>query len=382
MAKAWKFPVSRSTSPHAGSDAGSIPDFGVVCKGSYTDPTTGEQHNDVLGIRISWEKRWITLAPVATVLGMAFKMYDPDGLLGDKKRHRHHLRPDSHQSRRCGNRPSPFPGRQRVYRTARPGAKMCLSRLIGLSAAWIMPAKAGRCWWNASQWAAAISLPANSVAAGKMSSYTTALYARIRDQFGLPIGKFEGVDEALSRIGMYTYQMEAAQDLALTALDSGEKPSVISAILKYHNTERMRKTLNDAMDIHGGRAVVLGPRNYLAAAYQAIPVAITVEGANILTRSMIIFGQGAIRCHPFVLKEMRAAMDNDAKAFKKAFGGHLHFAFTNAFRSFWLSLTNGAFTSAPQGSKRNRPLLPPNDAPGRKLCAGGRHEHVQPRRQP
>ena len=126
---------------------------------------------------------------------------------------------------------------------------------------------------------------------------------------------------------------------------------MISAILKYHNTERMRKTLNDAMDVHGGRAVVLGPRNYLAAAYQAIPVAITVEGANILTRSMIIFGQGAIRCHPYVLKEMRAAMDNDDKAFNQAFGAHLHFAFTNAFRSVWLSLTNGAFSAAPKGNK-------------------------------
>ena len=350
LAKGLEIPCFALTSPHAGSDAGSIPDFGVVCKGSYTDPTTGEQHNDVLGIRISWEKRWITLAPVATVLGMAFKMYDPDGLLGDKKDIgiTCALIPTNHEGVEIGRRH--FPGGS-VFMNGPTWGKdvfIPLDWIIGgvdyAGKGWQMLVEClsvGRC----------ISLPANSVAAGKMSSYTTALYARIRDQFGLPIGKFEGVDEALSRIGMYTYQMEAAQDLALTALDSGEKPSVISAILKYHNTERMRKTLNDAMDIHGGRAVVLGPRNYLAAAYQAIPVAITVEGANILTRSMIIFGQGAIRCHPFVLKEMRAAMDNDAKAFKKAFGGHLHFAFTNAFRSFWLSLTNGAFTSAPQGSK-------------------------------
>lgn len=349
LAKGLEIPCFALTSPHAGSDAGSIPDFGIVCRGNYTDPITGEAHEDVLGIRISWEKRWITLAPVATVLGMAFKMYDPDGLLGDKKDIgiTCALIPTNHEGVQIGRRH--FPGGS-VFMNGPTWGKdvfIPLDWIIGgvdyAGKGWQMLVEClsvGRC----------ISLPANSVAAGKVASYTTSLYARIRDQFGLPIGKFEGVDEALSRIGMYTYQMEAAQDLALTALDSGEKPSVISAILKYHNTERMRKTLNDAMDVHGGRAVVLGPRNYLASAYQAVPVAITVEGANILTRSMIIFGQGAIRCHPYVLKEMRAAMDNDGKAFNQAFGSHLHFVFTNAFRSFWLSFTNGAFVKAPQGS--------------------------------
>lgn len=348
LAKGIDIPCFALTSPHAGSDAGSIPDFGVVCRGDYVDPHTGTEHTDVLGIRVSWEKRWITLAPVATVLGLAFKMHDPDGLLGDKK----------DIGITCALVPTHFAGVEIGRRHFPSGSVFMngptwgrdvfipLDYIIGgleyAGKGWQMLVEClsvGRC----------ISLPANSVAAGKAASYATSLYARIRDQFGLPIGKFEGVDEALARIGGYTYQMEASQDLALTALDLGEKPSVISALLKYHNTERYRKTINDAMDIHGGKAVVLGPRNYLASAYQAIPVAITVEGANILTRSMMIFGQGAIRCHPYVLKEMQAAYADDAAAFDQAFSSHGHFILTNAFRSFWLGLTNGAFSSAPKG---------------------------------
>lgn len=193
-----------------------------------------------------------------------------------------------------------------------------------------------------------ISLPAMSVASGKLATFTTGAYARIRDQFGLAIGRFEGVDEALARIAGHTYQMEASQDLALTALDLGEKPSVISAILKYHNTERMRRVMNDAMDIHAGRTVVQGPRNYLASCYQAVPIAITVEGANILTRSMIIYGQGAIRCHPYVLKEMQASMNNDAVAFDEALIGHIGFVISNKVKAFWLGLTGGIWSSSPR----------------------------------
>ncbi len=348
LAKGLEIPCFALTSPHAGSDAGGIPDFGVVCKGDYTDPITGEAHTDVLGIRVSWEKRWITLAPVATVLGLAFKMYDPDGLLGDKKDIgiTCALVPTSHAGVEIGRRHFPSGSAFMNGPTWGKDVFIPLDWIIGgveyAGKGWQMLVEClsvGRC----------ISLPANSVAAGKVASYTTGLYARIRDQFGLPIGRFEGVDEALARIGAYTYQMEASQDLALTALDIGQKPSVISAILKYHNTERMRKVINDAMDIHGGRTVVMGPRNYLAGAYQAVPVAITVEGANILTRSMMIFGQGAIRCHPFVLKEMQAAFSNDANAFDKAFSGHTHFIITNVFRSFWLGLTNGIFAGSPKG---------------------------------
>lgn len=348
LAKGLDIPCFALTSPHAGSDAGGIPDFGVVCRGSYTDPRTGESFEDVLGVRVSWEKRWITLAPVATVLGLAFKMYDPDGLLGDTR----------DIGITCALVPTEYAGVDVGRRHYPAGAVFMNGPTSGkdvfIPLDWIIGGAeyAGKGWQMLVECLSVgrcISLPANSVAGGKIASYTTALYARIRDQFGLPIGKFEGVDEALARIGAYAYQMEASQDLALTALDLGEKPSVISALLKYHNTERMRKTINDAMDVHGGRTVVWGPRNYLAAGYLSIPIAITVEGANILTRSMMIFGQGAIRCHPYVLKEMQAAYADDAAAFDQAFSAHGRFILHNTFRSFWLGLTNGRFSGSPKG---------------------------------
>ena len=348
LAKGVDVPCFALTSPYAGSDAGAIPDFGVVCRGSYTDPRSGQHHENVLGIRVSWEKRWITLAPVATVLGLAFKMYDPDHLLGDKEDIgiTCALVPTEHEGVCIGRRH--FPGGAAFMNGPTWGKDVFipLEWIIGgreyAGQGWRMLVEClsvGRC----------ISLPAMSVASGKVASYTTGAYARIRDQFGLSIGKFEGVDEAMARIGGFTYLMEAAQDLALTALDMGEKPSVLSAVLKYHNTERMRKTLNDAMDVHGGKAVVLGPRNYLARAYQAIPIAITVEGANILTRSMIIYGQGAIRCHPFVLREMKAAMANDGAEFDKAITGHINFVISNVFRSLWMGLTGAKFVASPKG---------------------------------
>lgn len=346
LAKGLEIPCFALTSPYAGSDAGAIPDFGVVCKGSYTDPRTGVRHENVVGIRLNWEKRWITLAPVATILGMAFKLYDPEKLIGDKEDIgiTCALIPTSHEGVQIGRRHCP-PGS--VFMN---GPTMGKDVFIPLD--WIIGGKdfAGQGWRMLVECLSvgrAISLPAMSVASGKFASYVTGAYARIREQFGLSIGKFEGVDEALARIGGYTYQMDSAQRLALAGLDLGERPSVISAILKYHNTERLRKVLNDAMDVHGGKAVVLGPRNYLGNAYQTIPVAITVEGANILTRSMIIYGQGAIRCHPFVLREMKAAMANDAVEFDKAFSGHLGFIFSNAIRSFVLGLTGSKIASAP-----------------------------------
>ncbi|KIA80427.1 acyl-CoA dehydrogenase [Chromobacterium amazonense] len=348
LAKGVEVPCFALTSPYAGSDAGAIPDFGVVCRGSYTHPRTGEHFENVLGVRVSWEKRWITLAPVATILGLAFKMYDPDRLLGDKEEIgiTCALVPTDHVGVEIGRRH--FPGGSAFMNGPTWGKDVFipLEWIIGgreyAGQGWRMLVEClsvGRC----------ISLPAMSVACGKLTTWTTGAYARIRDQFGLPIGKFEGVDEAMARIGGYTYQMEASQDLALTGLDNGEKPSVLSAILKYHNTERMRKTLNDAMDVHGGKAVVLGPRNYLARGYQAIPIGITVEGANILTRSMIIYGQGAIRCHPFVLREMKAAMANDGAEFDKAITGHINFVISNFVRSLWLGLTCSRFAKSPKG---------------------------------
>ncbi|GAB3250945.1 acyl-CoA dehydrogenase [Chitinimonas naiadis] len=348
LAKGLEIPCFALTSPYAGSDAGAIPDFGVVTRGSYTDPRTGERHENVVGIRLSWEKRWITLAPVATILGMAFKLYDPEHILGDKE----------DIGITCALIPTEHEGVQIGRRHCPPGSVFMNGPTMGkdvfIPLEWIIGGKdyAGQGWRMLVECLSvgrAISLPAMSVASGKFASFVTGAYARIREQFGLSIGKFEGVDEALARIGGYTYQMDSAQRLALAGLDSGEKPSVISAILKYHNTERMRKVLNDAMDIHGGKAVVLGPRNYLGNAYQTIPVGITVEGANILTRSMIIYGQGAIRCHPFVLREMKAAMANDGAEFDKAFSGHIGFVFDNAIRSFVLGLTGSKIASSPVG---------------------------------
>ena len=350
LAKGIDVPCFALTSPSAGSDAGAIPDYGIVCRGSYTDPRSGQHHEDVLGLRVSWEKRWITLAPVATVLGLAFKMYDPDHLLGDKEELgiTCALVPTEHEGVCIGRRH--FPGGAAFMNGPTWG------RDVFIPLEWIIGGReyAGQGWRMLVECLSVgrcISLPAMSVASGKVASYTTGAYARIRDQFGLSIGKFEGVDEAMARIGGFTYQMEASQDLALTALDIGEKPSVLSAVLKYHNTERMRKTLNDAMDVHGGKAVVLGPRNYLARAYQAIPIAITVEGANILTRSMIIYGQGAIRCHPFVLREMKSAMANDAVEFDQAITGHINFVISNVFRSLWMGLTGSKFVGSPKSGQ-------------------------------
>ncbi|WP_410498396.1 acyl-CoA dehydrogenase [Chitinibacter sp. S2-10] len=346
LARGEEIPCFALTSPEAGSDAGGIPDFGIVTRGNYTDLRTGQQHENVLGIRLSWEKRYITLGPVATILGLAFKLYDPDHLIGTKDEIgiTCALIPTRHEGVHIGRRH--YPGTSTFQNGPNWGKDVFIPMdwVIGgqgyVGQGWRMLVEClsvGRC----------ISLPAMSVATGKLAAYTTGAYARIRSQFGLSIGRFEGVDEVLGRIGAYTYQMDAAQRLALTALDLGEKPSVLSGILKYHNTERMRKTLNDAMDVHGGKAVCIGPRNYLALAYQAIPVAITVEGANILTRNMIIFGQGAIRSHPYVLRELLAAKNRDLAAFDDAVIGHIGFAISNKVRAFWLGLTGARFVSVP-----------------------------------
>jgi len=347
LARGDEIPCFALTSPHAGSDACSIPDYGVVCRGSYTDPRTGQEHQDVLGMRVSWEKRWITLAPVATVLGLAFHLYDPGQLLGAEK--------DIGMT--CALVPTNYPGVE-IGRRHYPGGMAFMNgptwgRDVFIPLDWIIGGAdyAGQGWRMLVECLAVgrcISLPAMSVASGKLAAHTAGAFARIREQFGLPVGRFEGVAEALARIAGHTYQMEAAQDLALTGLDLGEKPAVLSAVLKYHNTERMRKVINDAMDVHGGKTVVLGPRNYLARVYQAIPIAITVEGANILTRSMIIYGQGAIRCHPCVLDEIRAAARRDLPAFDQALMRHVGFVLSNKIRTFWLGVTGARLVRSPR----------------------------------
>jgi acyl-CoA dehydrogenase len=344
LAKGLDLPCFALTSPEAGSDAGNIPDFGIVCRGEW------EGKKDVLGMRLTWEKRYITLAPVATLLGLAFRLYDPDHILGDKDDLGITLGliPTQTRGMHIGRRHYPLSA---VFMNGPTWGKdvfVPLDYVIGgvdyVGQGWKMLMNclaAGR----------SISLPASACGMAKGCALTTGAYGRVRQQFRLSIGRFEGVEEAMARIGGNTYIMDAARVMTAGAVDLGEKPSVISAIVKYHLTERGRQVINDAMDVHGGKGICMGPSNYLARAYQQTPIAITVEGANILTRSMIIFGQGAIRGHPYVLKEIQATQERDpgkaVRNFDQAFFGHLAFVAANKARAFWLGLTGARFVSAP-----------------------------------
>jgi acyl-CoA dehydrogenase len=348
LAKGLEIPCFALTNPEAGSDAGGIPDFGIVCKGMH-------EGREVLGIRLTWEKRYITLGPVATILGLAFKLFDPNRLLGGEEQLGITLAliPTGHKGVNIGRRHIPLNGAFMNGPTTGKDVFVPIDWVIGGTS------QVGRGWKMLVECLAAgrsISLPSMSMAAGKLGSRGTGAYARIRSQFRTPIGRFEGVEEPLARIGGNTYLMDATRRLTMAALDMGEKPSVISAICKYHMTERMRQIVNDAMDIQGGKGIMMGPNNMLGRAYQTVPIAITVEGANILTRSMIIFGQGAIRCHPFVLKEIEAAAKNDLAAFDRALWGHLSFTVANAARALWLGLTGGVGLAVP-GPRETRRYL-------------------------
>ena len=344
LAKGKEVPCFALTSPQAGSDAASMVDNGVVCKGEFNGK------KDVLGIRLNWDKRYITLAPVATLLGLAFKLYDPDHLLGDNEDIGITLAliPTDTPGVETGRRHFP------LNMTFQNGPTSGKDVFIPID--WIIggPEYAGQGWRMLMECLAdgrSISLPALSVGAGKVASRATGAYARIRRQFKVPIGRFEGVEEALARIAGHTYAIDGARLMTAVALDQGEKPSVISAIVKYHCTERMRVLLNDATDVFGGSAICLGPRNLLGRVYQSVPIGITVEGANILTRSLIIFGQGVVRCHPYLLQEMQAAQnDNEAKAladFDQALFAHLGFTLSNAVRSILLALSFGRLARPP-----------------------------------
>ncbi len=343
LAKGTEIPCFALTSPRVGSDATAITDTGVVCKGMYKD-------KEVIGIRLNWDKRYITLAPIATVLGLAFKLYDPDHLMGDKDEYgiTAALVSTKLDGVTIGRRHFPLNIPFQNGPTQGKGVFVPLDAIIG------GPEMAGQGWRMLVEQLSVgrgITLPSNAVGASKAAVYATGAYARIRRQFGLPIGKFHGVAEVLGRMAGSTYMMTAALETTLAALDQGEKPSVPSAILKYHNTEMGRQVANDAMDIQGGKGIMLGPNNYLGRSYQSIPIAITVEGANILTRSLIIFGQGAIRCHPFVFEEMQALANEDneqaLQAFDQALFGHIGYAMSNAARSVLLALTQARFNDVP-----------------------------------
>jgi acyl-CoA dehydrogenase len=350
LARGIDIPCFALTSPEAGSDAGAIPDFGIVCRGEW------DGKKDVLGMRLTWEKRYITLAPVATLLGLAFRLYDPDHILGDKDDLGITLGliPTQTPGVHIGRRHYPLSA---VFMNGPTWGKdvfVPMDYVIG-GADYV-----GQGWkmlMNCLAAGRSISLPASACGVAKGCALTTGAYGRVRQQFRLSIGRFEGVEEALARIGGNTYIMDAARVMTAGAVDLGEKPSVVSAIVKYHLTERGRQIINDAMDVHGGKGICLGPSNYLARAYQQTPIAITVEGANILTRSMIIFGQGAIRGHPYVLKEIQATQERDlAKAvrdFDDAFFGHLSFVASNKARAFWLGLTMARFVGTP-GDRHTR----------------------------
>lgn len=343
LASGQEIPCFALTSPLAGSDAGSMPDHGIVCKQEFE----GEQ---VLGLRLTWDKRYITLAPVATLLGLAFRTLDPDGILGGEK----------DLGITCALIPTDTPGVNIGNRHLPVGAVFMNGPARGkdvfIPMDWIIGGqeRIGQGWRMLMQSLAAgraISLPSMGVASSKMASALTGAYARIRNQFGVPVGYFGGVEEPLSRIGGRTYRMDSARLLTLIALDKGEKPGVLSAINKYQLTEGSRQCIIDAMDIHGGKGIIQGPNNYLARAYQALPISITVEGANILTRSMIIFGQGAIRAHPFLLKEMHAvggvADSKSRRDFDNALFGHVGYSVSNAVRSILLGLTAAYMSPAP-----------------------------------
>ncbi|MBM0416926.1 acyl-CoA dehydrogenase FadE [Aeromonas veronii] len=343
LAVGKEIPCFALTSPEAGSDAGSIPDFGIVCKGEW-------EGKEVLGMRLTWNKRYITLAPIATVLGLAFKLRDPEHLLGEEEELgiTCALIPTHIKGVGIGRRHFPLNVPFQNGPTQGKDVFVPLDFIIG------GPAMAGQGWRMLVECLSVgrgITLPSNSTGGVKMLALASGAYSRIRRQFKLPIGKMEGIEEPLARIGGNAYIMGAAANLTVTGIDLGEKPSVISAIVKYHLTDRAQKCIIDAMDIHGGKAICMGPNNYLARGYQGAPIAVTVEGANILTRSMIIYGQGAIRCHPYVLPEMLAASHPDKeqalKDFDKAVFSHVGFAISNLVRSFWLGITGARFAAAP-----------------------------------
>ena len=346
LATGEEIPCFALTSPEAGSDAGAIPDSGVVCMGEWQ----GEQ---VLGMRLTWNKRYITLAPIATVLGLAFKLSDPDKLLGGEK----------NLGITCALIPTNTPGVEIGHRhfplnipfmngpTRGKDIFVPIDYIIG------GPKMAGQGWRMLVECLSVgrgITLPSNSTGSLKSIAIATGAYSYIRRQFKLPIGKMEGIEEPLARIAGNTYLMDAAATLITSGIMLGEKPAVLSAIVKYHCTHRGQRAIIDAMDITGGKGICLGDSNFVARAYQGAPIAITVEGANILTRSMIIFGQGAIRCHPFVLEEMAAAQDNNLHKFDKAVFGHIGHVVSNQFRSFWLGLTNGRGSHAPTKDETRR----------------------------
>ncbi|MCE0800387.1 acyl-CoA dehydrogenase FadE [Buttiauxella sp. S04-F03] len=346
LARGQEIPCFALTSPEAGSDAGAIPDTGIVCMGEW-------QGQQVLGMRLTWNKRYITLAPIATVLGLAFKLSDPDKLLGNEEDLgiTCALIPTHTPGVEIGKRHFPLNVPFQNGPTRGKDIFVPIDYIIG------GPKMAGQGWRMLVECLSVgrgITLPSNSTGGLKSVAMATGAYAHIRRQFRISIGKMEGIEEPLARIAGNAYVMDAAASLVTYGIMLGEKPAVLSAIVKYHCTHRGQRAILDAMDILGGKGIMLGNSNFVARAYQGAPIAITVEGANILTRSMIIFGQGAIRCHPYVLDEMNAAQNNDVNAFDKLLFKHIGHVGSNKMRSLWLGLTNGLTSATPTKDSTKR----------------------------
>lgn len=340
LADGREIPCFALTGPNAGSDAASIPDTGIVCRQLVDD-------KEILGIRLNWNKRYITLCPVATVIGLAFRLFDPENILGK----------GTDVGISCALIPAQTPGVIKGRRhfplntgflngpTQGKDVFVPIDCLIGgaemAGAGWRMLMEclsAGR----------AISLPSSAVGGTQVCALASGAYARIRKQFNQAIANFEGIQEPLARIAGNAYLVDAGLTMAAGAIDQGAKPSVVGAILKYHTTERGRQVVMDAMDIHGGKGICLGPNNYLGRGYQNAPISITVEGANILSRNLIIFGQGVIRCHPYVFRELESIREKNLTDFDEAFWGHAGFIFANSVKTFIFALTDGHFTKAPK----------------------------------
>jgi acyl-CoA dehydrogenase len=343
LAKGQEIPCFALTNPNAGSDAAAIPDFAVVCWGEHEGKRT-------LGLSVTWEKRYITLGPVATLLGLAFRVYDPDKLIGDKEDLgiTCALIPASHPGVEIGRRHMPL---NAVFQNGPNSGKD-----VFIPMEWVIGGQpmVGKGWRMLMECLAAgrgISLPSSNTGMSILAVRTVGGYARVRTQFKTAIGRFEGIEEALARMGGNLYMMDATRMVTASAIDQGEKPAVASAIAKYHITERARQSINDGMDVIGGKGICMGPSNFLGGAYMQHPVAITVEGANILTRSLIIFGQGAIRCHPFVLKEIAATRETDRERasllFDEVLFGHLRFVLANFARTFVMGMTGSHFVAVP-----------------------------------
>ena len=350
LARGQEIPCFALTGPRVGSDAAAIPDTGIVCRGPW-------HGREVLGLKLNFSKRYITLAPVATVIGLAFRMFDPERLLGD--------RVDIGIT--CALIPRDLPGieiGQRHFPLNIPfqnGPVRGHDVFVPLDCIIGGLKMAGHGWRMLVEQLSvgrSISLPANATGGALAGTYATGAYARIRRQFNAPVGRFEGVEQALARMLGLSYVMDAARSVTTAAIDQGERPAGPAAILKYHVTEMGRRIANDAMDVHGGKGIMLGPRNYVGRGYQSIPIAITVEGANILTRNLIIFGQGAIRCHPYVRREMNSVRDEDhrrgIREFDRALFGHMGFALSNAVRSLLMALTLARFQRVSESGPTRR----------------------------